>query len=207
MMSSLLPCVIVICAALLLQAASISWLIYEIGRQHRAEIQSRSAMAKLIRMNRRAAAGLLSASHTHEVNQPLAGMVSGASAGLRWLRADKPHVEKAEAALEAIVAAGHRAGDIVASVRAMFKKEASQKVSTDINQTIRTVLSIVRVELKKHERAKRFRPPADVAPQRRSLTQQDRARIVAGLTVASVSGPCDLERVALRSSMADDAGY
>ena len=102
-MSSLLPCVIVICAALLLQAASISWLIYEIGRQHRAEIQSRSAMAKLIRMNRRAAAGLLSASHTHEVNQPLAGMVSGASAGLRWLRADKPHVEKAEAALEAIV--------------------------------------------------------------------------------------------------------
>jgi signal transduction histidine kinase len=76
--------------------------------------------------------------------------VTRASAALRWLRAEKPNVEKAEAALEGIVAAGHRAGDIVASVRAMFKKDAPQKVSTDINQIVRTVLSIVRVELQKN---------------------------------------------------------
>ena len=48
------------------------------------------------------------------------------------------------------MAAGHRAADIVASVRAMFKRDAPQKVSTDMNQTIRTVLSIVRVELQQH---------------------------------------------------------
>jgi signal transduction histidine kinase len=52
--------------------------------------------------------------------------------------------------LEGIVAAGHRASDIITSVRAMFKKDAPQKASTDINQIIRTVLSIVRVELEKH---------------------------------------------------------
>src|SRR5262249_4472976 len=63
----------------------------------------------------------------------------------------KPNVEKAEAALEAIMAAGHSASDIVASVRAMFKKEAPQNVSTDINQIVRSVLSIVRVELQKHD--------------------------------------------------------
>src|SRR5262249_52977893 len=34
-------------------------------------------------------------------------------------------------------------------VRAMFKSEAPQKVSTDINQIIESVLSIVRVELQK----------------------------------------------------------
>jgi len=52
--------------------------------------------------------------------------------------------------LEGIVAASHRAGDIVASVRAMFKKDAPEKLSTDINQIILTVLSIVRVELRNH---------------------------------------------------------
>jgi signal transduction histidine kinase len=143
--------IILISAALLLQAAGISWLIYEIGRRQRAEMQSRSAMAELTYMDRRATAGQLSASLTHEVNQPLAGIVTRASAALRWLRAEKPNLEKAEAALESILAAGHRAGDIVASVRAMFKKDAPQKASTDINRIIRSVLSIVRLELEKND--------------------------------------------------------
>jgi signal transduction histidine kinase len=138
------------CAALVLQTALIGWLIYEIRRRQTAEIQSRSAMAELTFMNRRVAAGELSASLTHEVSQPLAGIVTRAGAALRWIRAEKPNLERAEAALEGIVAAGHRASDIITSVRAMFKKDAPQKASTDINQVIRTVLSIVRVELQKH---------------------------------------------------------
>jgi C4-dicarboxylate-specific signal transduction histidine kinase len=137
-------------AALMLQTALIGWLIYEIRRRQSAEIQSRSTMAELTFMNRRVAAGQLSASLTHEVSQPLAGIVTRASAALRWIRAEKPNLERAEAALEGIVASGHRASDIISSVRAMFKKDAPQKVSTDINQVIRTVLSIVRVELQKH---------------------------------------------------------
>jgi signal transduction histidine kinase len=142
--------IIAISILVMLQAASIGWLLHERRRRYSAEIKSREAMAELTFMNRRAAAGQLSASLTHEVNQPLAGIVTRASAALRWLRAEKPDPEKAVAALEGIVAAGHRAGDIVASVRAMFKRDAPQKVSTDINQTILTVLSIVRVELRKH---------------------------------------------------------
>jgi signal transduction histidine kinase len=138
------------CAALVLQTALIGWLIYEIRRRQTAEIQSRSAMAELTFMNRRVAAGQLSASLTHEVSQPLAGIVTRAGAALRWIRAEKPNLERAEAALEGIVAASHRASDIITSVRAMFKKDAPQKASTDINQVIRTVLSIVRVELQKH---------------------------------------------------------
>jgi signal transduction histidine kinase len=138
------------CFALLFQTTLICWLVYENRRRHLAEVRSRSAMAELTHMNRRAAAGQLSASLTHEVNQPLASIVTRASAALRWLRAENPNVEKVKASLEGILAAGHRAGDIVASVRAMFKKDAPQKASTDINEIIRTVLSIVRVELQKN---------------------------------------------------------
>jgi signal transduction histidine kinase len=137
-------------AALVLQTGLIAWLISEIRRRQGAEIQSRGAIAELTFMNRRVAAGQLSASLTHEVSQPLAGMVTRANAALRWLRAEKPNLERAEAALQGIVDAGHRASDIITSVRAMFKKDAPHKESTDINQIIRTVLSIVRVELQKH---------------------------------------------------------
>jgi len=136
--------------ALLLQAALISWLFYEIGRRRRAEIRSRGAMAELTYMNRRAAAGQLSASIAHEVNQPLAGIAMRASAALRLLSAETLDVEKIRGALAQIEASSHRAGDIINSVRAMFKRKATEKAPTDINQIILTVLSIVRVELQKH---------------------------------------------------------
>jgi ABC-type uncharacterized transport system substrate-binding protein len=83
-----------ICAALLLQAALISWLIYEHRRRQRAEVQSRNAMTELIFMNRRAGAAQLSASIAHEVNQPLTGIAARASAALRWLSAETPNLEK-----------------------------------------------------------------------------------------------------------------
>jgi signal transduction histidine kinase len=135
------------CAAIVMQTVLIVWLISEIRRRQAAEIQSRGAMAELTFMNRRVAAGQLSASLTHEFSQPLAGIVARAGAALRWIRSEKPNLERVEAALEGIVAAGHRASDIITSVRAMFKKDPPQKTSTDINEVIRTVLSIVHIEL------------------------------------------------------------
>jgi signal transduction histidine kinase len=142
--------IVAICAAFLLLATLTAWVTYESWRRQRAEIQSRSAMAELTYMNRRAGAGQLSAAITHEVNQPLTGIVTRANAALRWIRAEKPNLEKAKTALEGIVSAGHRASDIITSVRAMFRKDAPEKVPTDINEIILTVLSIVRVELWKH---------------------------------------------------------
>ncbi len=142
--------IIIVFAALVLQTALIGWLIYEIGRRHRAEIRSRSAMAELTYMNRRATAGQLSATVTHEINQPLAAIAARASAAQRWIGGEKPNLERARAALEGIAAASHRASGIVTSLYAMFQKDAPEKVSTDINEMIQTVLSIVRVELQKH---------------------------------------------------------
>src|SRR5262245_16305101 len=142
--------IVAICVAFLLLAALIAWLIYEIGRRYRAEIQSRSAMAELTYMDRRASAEQRSATLAHEVNQPLAGIAARASAALRWLRMEKPDLEKVQTALEGIADASHRASDIIASVRAMYKKEPPERVPIDINQIILTVLSIVRVELRQH---------------------------------------------------------
>ena len=141
--------ILAILAALLAQSALISWLIFEHRRRHLAEVQSRNAMTELTYMNRKATAGELSASIAHEVNQPLAGITLQASAALRWLRRETPDLEEVGAALEQIVTDSHRASDIVTSVRSMFRKDTSERVTIDINELILSVLAIVRIDLQK----------------------------------------------------------
>ena len=143
--------VLVICAALLLQAALICWLLYEQRRRHRAEVLSRNFMSELTHMNRIATAGELSASIAHEVNQPLAGMVLTANAALRWLAAETPNLGKVRDALAQIVSAGHRAGDIIRNVRTMFGKDTQERRPVDINRVILAVLKLVQIEIQRHE--------------------------------------------------------
>jgi len=77
--------------------------------------------------------------------------VTKANAALRWLAADKPDLEKAQAALAQIVSAGHRASNIITSVRSMLRKETQEKSPVDINKLIWTVLGLVWIDLRKHE--------------------------------------------------------
>jgi signal transduction histidine kinase len=143
--------ILAICAALLLQAALIAWLIYEHRRRSFAEAQARQSMAELTYMNRVASAGLLSASLAHEVNQPLTGIVLKAGAALRWLAAETPKTGEVRAALQQIVEAGHRAAEIITNVKAMFSKDdGREKAPVDINMLIRSVLGLVYFDLRKH---------------------------------------------------------
>jgi len=132
---------------LTIQAGLIAWLVHEHRQRKQAEIRSRNAGEELANITRLAAAGELSASIAHEINQPICGMVLKANAALRWLMAEKPDVEKARGALRDIVSMGHRAADIVAGVRAMFKKDTNAKVPTNVNTLVDTVLAAVRTDL------------------------------------------------------------
>jgi C4-dicarboxylate-specific signal transduction histidine kinase len=113
-----------------------------------AELQR--TMAELTHMNRVATAGILSASITHEISQPLAGIVLSASTARRLLALREPSIEEARDALDQIENDGHRACEIIASLRGMFKKETQARNLIDVNELIFTVLAIVRYELQKH---------------------------------------------------------
>ncbi len=142
--------ILAIGAAIFIQAALISWLLHERQYRRRAERTARDTMSELTQMNRLATAGELSASIAHEINQPLTGIILRARAALRWLAADRPDIAKVRELLSDIAAAGHRAGEIVTSTRAMFKKETNERGLVDINHLITTVLAIVRIDLRKH---------------------------------------------------------
>ena len=74
----------------------------------------------------------LSASIAHEINQPLASMVTNADAALRWLAKAEPRIDKAELALRRIVEDGHRANGVVAGIRTMFTKGTRERAELDL---------------------------------------------------------------------------
>ncbi len=143
--------ILAILAALLTQAALIGWLLHERQYRHRAELAARESMSELTFMNRRAAAGELSASIAHEVNQPLTGMVTRASAARRWLARETPDLERVRQALDQIIVAGHRTAEIVQNVRAMFKKDAPDNAPVRINRVVWAVLALVHSEIQKYQ--------------------------------------------------------
>src|ERR1700681_883024 len=92
----------------------------------------------------------VAATIAHEVKQPLSGMITNADAGLRWLDRAMPDLDEAKAAFKQIVADGHRAGAVIGSIRAIFKKDAGNRTSLDINDLIGEALALTRGDLQRH---------------------------------------------------------
>ena len=82
----------------------------------------RQLEADLAHINRVSMMGELAASIAHEVNQPLAGVVSNGSACLRWLAGDVPNLDEARDAARRIVRDGKRAGEVIARIRALTRR-------------------------------------------------------------------------------------
>jgi signal transduction histidine kinase len=139
--------IMLIAAALVIQAILIIWLYYEHSRRRNAEADSRNALAKFADMNRVATAGELTASIAHEIKQPLAAMVTNANAGLRWLAKETPDLGETRDAMNNVVSAGHRASEVIGSIQAMFKKDSQVKTTLDLNKVIQDVLGLVQGEL------------------------------------------------------------
>jgi signal transduction histidine kinase len=139
--------IMLIAAVLVIQTTLLIALFYEHRRRGTAEAASRSAIGKLADLNRVATASELTAAIAHEVSQPLAAMVTGANAGLRWLTNKTPDLDRARSAVKNVVTAGHRAGEVIESIRAMFKKDRQEKSPVELNDVIRGVLALLREEL------------------------------------------------------------
>jgi C4-dicarboxylate-specific signal transduction histidine kinase len=91
--------------------------------------------------------GQLSASIAHEVNQPLAAIVTNAQACLRWLDRETPELDEARNAAESIVKDGKRAGEVIRRVRALANKTDTQKAPLDLNDVVHEVIALVQREL------------------------------------------------------------
>jgi signal transduction histidine kinase len=92
--------------------------------------------------------GQLTASIAHEVNQPIAAVVTNAQAALRWLNMQPPDSEEVRQALDRIVRNGRRAGDVISRIRALVAKDAPRNDQLDINELVLDVVALTRSELR-----------------------------------------------------------
>ncbi|WP_453953793.1 ATP-binding protein [Bradyrhizobium sp. USDA 377] len=118
------------------------------AREH--ERLYREALMELAHANRVTTMGQLTASIAHEVNQPIAAIVANAEAGLNWLEAQPPNLERVRQTFGWITGDGMRAGDIIGRIRALIRKAPPQKEDMDINQAVLEVIALTRSEAFKH---------------------------------------------------------
>lgn len=126
-------------------------LLAEMAERRRAESAYYEAQAELAHMTRLSALGELAASISHEVNQPLAAVVTNADACMIWLASEPPNLDEARAAVDSIAQQGTRASEIVRKIRAMFTKAATEKTSVQMNELIREVAAIMQTEASRSE--------------------------------------------------------
>jgi PAS domain S-box-containing protein len=117
--------------------------LMDVTERRRAE-EERQALAHA---NRITTMGQLTASIAHEVNQPIAAVVTNAQAALRWLNMQPPNPKEVRQALDRIVKAGRRAGDVIGRMRALVRKAPPRKDQLDINEVTREVIALMRSEL------------------------------------------------------------
>ena len=181
--------------------------VVDIEDRKRAEEVLHKTQMELAHVARVTTLGELTASIAHEVNQPLAAIVTNGEIGLRWLDREVPDLGEVREALGDMISNGRRAGEIIQRLRALSRKTETQKAALDINDVIEEVILLVHSEVFSHRVSLRLelapRLPA-ILGDRVQLQQVIINLIVNGMeAMASVT---DRPRELVVRSQLDDSG-
>ena len=124
--------------------------IASLFERKRAEEALRQAQAELAHVGRVMTLGELTASISHEVNQPLAAVLTNGQVCLRLLALETPRPDEMRAAVERIVRDANRASEVIQRIRALAKRSEPQMVSLGINDVIREAILLVQREVLSH---------------------------------------------------------
>jgi PAS domain S-box-containing protein len=122
--------------------------IQDVTERRLAEEALNKVRSELAHASRAMSLGVLTASIAHEVNQPLAGIVTNASTCLRMLAADPPDLDGARSTAQRTLRDAHRAADVIQRLKAMFARKDSVTELVDLNEAAREVLTLSSSELR-----------------------------------------------------------
>jgi len=121
--------------------------IVDITARRALEAETARQRDQLAHLARVTMLGELSGSIAHELNQPLAAILTNAEAGLRFLARTPPDLEEVRSVLEDVVADDRRAGAVISRLRALLRKEEAQHRPLDVNEVALDVLRLMRNDL------------------------------------------------------------
>jgi len=94
--------------------------------------------------------GELTASIAHEVNQPLAAIVTNGNACLRWLGGQEPNFAEAQNAVERIIKDSYRASEVISRIRTLVKKAPPRNELVDVNEVIIEVFALAQNQARRN---------------------------------------------------------
>lgn len=182
--------------------------VTDVTARRQAEVELHEAQVNLAHVTRVTALGELAASIAHEVNQPLAAVVTNAAACQRWLGRETPDLKEARGTLEAIIKDANRAGEVIQRVRALVNKTTDQKTPLDINEVVKDVISLVQHELLNHRVLLRLELPPALPPVLADRIQLQ--QVVLNLVINGIEAMhpvTDRPRELIIRTSHDDAGH
>jgi C4-dicarboxylate-specific signal transduction histidine kinase len=135
---------------LLLQGATIVWLLMERRRRRMAEAESQKRFSEVAHMNRRVAMGGLTASIAHELNQPLGAIHNNAGAAQLLLKTQPSRLDEVEEILEDIKHDDKRASEILARIRRMLRKTDLEVGALDLSDAMRETQKLLAYDAQAH---------------------------------------------------------
>ena len=134
----------------------------EILRERAEQLQK--VQTELAHVSRVMTLGELTASIAHEVNQPLAAIVTNSNACLRWLGGTTPNFPEAGQGVERIIKDGYRASDVISRVRTLVKKAPPRKELVDLNEVIVEVSALAQSEARENNVLLKHALAGDLSP-------------------------------------------
>ena len=122
----------------------------DITERKRAEEALQKVQTELAHATRVMTLGELTASIAHEVNQPLAAIVTNGNACLRWLGGVQPNFVEARLAVERIIKDSYRASEVISRVRSLVKKTPPRKDFVDLNEVILEVVVLAQSQARRN---------------------------------------------------------
>jgi PAS domain S-box-containing protein len=125
--------------------------VQDVTRRRLSDAALAKLRSELAHVARVTSLGVLTASIAHEVNQPLAGIITNASTCLRMLGADPPDIDGAGETARRTIRDGNRASDVITRLRALFSRKEFTLESLDLNEATREVIALSLTDLHRHQ--------------------------------------------------------
>ncbi|WP_092144534.1 HAMP domain-containing sensor histidine kinase [Bradyrhizobium sp. NFR13] len=135
--------ILLIASVILVQAGLISGLLNQRRRRRLAEVEARQRLAELAHVNRYSAAGELTTSIAHELNQPLGSILTNTETAELLLKETSPDIVEVREILADIRRDNQRASEVIRRLRSVLKKTPFEIRDIDLNDTVREAIGFV----------------------------------------------------------------